>query len=261
MDFTSWLPIAIFIAIIVIAIAAIPAFKIKHAEYKRTGKHPKGHYMGLGIALGLPLGIPLGLAMDNIAIGPALGVAIGIAIGAGLEKKHAKELRPLTPKEKNLQQRLNLALAILVILGAMIFFAFAFFSKNINTVSNFEECLQAGNPAMESYPRQCRHGDRTYTEIITEADKLVGINCESSSDCRLPMEYAIQSNCPYQAACSENKCVVICPLWKHDVNPEVSKSYPVPCTENQDCDCSEWDQEGKYPCHCLDKQCAAIVAN
>lgn len=34
------------------------------------------------------------------------------------------------------------------------------------TVTNFEECIAAGNPAMESYPRQCRHGDRTFTEII-----------------------------------------------------------------------------------------------
>ena len=33
-------------------------------------------------------------------------------------------------------------------------------------VSNFEDCIAAGNPAMESYPRQCRHGDDTYTEVV-----------------------------------------------------------------------------------------------
>ena len=33
-------------------------------------------------------------------------------------------------------------------------------------VNNFKECIAAGNPAMESYPRQCRHGDKTYTEVI-----------------------------------------------------------------------------------------------
>ncbi len=33
-------------------------------------------------------------------------------------------------------------------------------------VTNFKECLAAGNPAMESYPRQCRHEDRTYIEKI-----------------------------------------------------------------------------------------------
>ncbi|MFH2028349.1 MAG: hypothetical protein ABIJ08_04385 [Nanoarchaeota archaeon] len=35
-------------------------------------------------------------------------------------------------------------------------------------VTNFEDCAAAGNPVMESYPRQCRSGDITYTEIIDE---------------------------------------------------------------------------------------------
>jgi len=33
-------------------------------------------------------------------------------------------------------------------------------------VDNFKECIAAGNPAMESYPRKCRHLDETFTEII-----------------------------------------------------------------------------------------------
>ena len=35
-------------------------------------------------------------------------------------------------------------------------------------VTSFEECIAAGNPAMESYPRQCRAGDTTFTEVIEE---------------------------------------------------------------------------------------------
>lgn len=35
-------------------------------------------------------------------------------------------------------------------------------------VTNFEECVATGNPVMESYPRQCRHGDQTFTEVIIE---------------------------------------------------------------------------------------------
>ena len=31
-------------------------------------------------------------------------------------------------------------------------------------VTNFEECVAAGNPVMESYPRQCRHQNTTYVE-------------------------------------------------------------------------------------------------
>ncbi|MBW2967144.1 hypothetical protein KY362_01520, partial [Candidatus Woesearchaeota archaeon] len=34
------------------------------------------------------------------------------------------------------------------------------------TVNDFDSCVAAGNPVMESYPRQCRHGSRTYTEVI-----------------------------------------------------------------------------------------------
>ena len=35
-------------------------------------------------------------------------------------------------------------------------------------VTSFEECVAVGNPVMESYPRQCRAGDRTFTEVIDE---------------------------------------------------------------------------------------------
>jgi len=43
-------------------------------------------------------------------------------------------------------------------------------------ISNFEECIAAGNPAMESYPRQCRDpiSDTTFVEEIDEW-KLDGI--------------------------------------------------------------------------------------
>lgn len=34
-------------------------------------------------------------------------------------------------------------------------------------VSDFETCIEAGNPAMESYPRQCRNNDVTYVEDIS----------------------------------------------------------------------------------------------
>ena len=36
------------------------------------------------------------------------------------------------------------------------------------TITNFEECIEAGYPAMESYPRQCSDGTNTFTEIISE---------------------------------------------------------------------------------------------
>jgi hypothetical protein len=43
-----------------------------------------------------------------------------------------------------------------------------------NPVTNFEECIAAGNPAMESYPRRCRDpiSDKTYIEDIKGGWKL-----------------------------------------------------------------------------------------
>ncbi len=36
----------------------------------------------------------------------------------------------------------------------------------VKKVTSFGQCIEAGNPAMESHPRQCRHGDATYVEDI-----------------------------------------------------------------------------------------------
>lgn len=37
---------------------------------------------------------------------------------------------------------------------------------NTTTITTFRECVDAGNPVMESYPRQCRSGETTFTEDI-----------------------------------------------------------------------------------------------
>ena len=44
------------------------------------------------------------------------------------------------------------------------------------TVNSFEECIEAGNPAMESYPRQCRAGDQTFTEEVEVCENQCGDN-------------------------------------------------------------------------------------
>lgn len=40
--------------------------------------------------------------------------------------------------------------------------------NDILIINNFESCAQAGNPIMESYPRQCAHNGKSYTEVIEE---------------------------------------------------------------------------------------------
>jgi len=38
--------------------------------------------------------------------------------------------------------------------------------EKVVKINNFQECIEAGNPAMESYPRQCHAGNQTFTEYI-----------------------------------------------------------------------------------------------
>jgi len=35
-------------------------------------------------------------------------------------------------------------------------------------ITNFEECVAAGNEIMESYPRQCRNGDDLFVEEVDD---------------------------------------------------------------------------------------------
>ena len=113
---------AVLIVIILLAILSVPAFRLKRKLYKKTGKHPVGHYMGLGMAVGLLAGMFLGIATENIALGTGVGLPVAIAVGMGLEKKYKKKLRPMTKKEKAMQKKLMLTLLIIGVIGLLIFF-------------------------------------------------------------------------------------------------------------------------------------------
>lgn len=39
--------------------------------------------------------------------------------------------------------------------------------------SNFEECVKAGNPVMESYPMQCRSNGKTFVQIVLSKNELI----------------------------------------------------------------------------------------
>lgn len=60
-----------------------------------------------------------------------------------------------------------LPIIIILVIIAGTGFAWKQLSKEpIPLVTNFEECVIAGNPVMESYPRQCRHEGETFIEDI-----------------------------------------------------------------------------------------------
>jgi len=52
-------------------------------------------------------------------------------------------------------------------------------ADNKSTITSFDECVKAGNPVMESYPRQCAvPGGTTFTEVITAPESVDGV-CEN----------------------------------------------------------------------------------
>ncbi|MFC2163318.1 hypothetical protein ACFLRF_06510, partial [Candidatus Altiarchaeota archaeon] len=86
-------------------------------------------------------------------------------------------------------------------------------------------------------------------------------SCDDNVECKLPMSYAIRSSCPFSAVCDEGKCVVACQMYEHDVNPRVSKSYPVECKADGECDCVGIISEKELKrCSCIKGVCSAVVA-
>ncbi|MFP4567405.1 MAG: hypothetical protein ACLFN8_00520 [Candidatus Woesearchaeota archaeon] len=105
--------------------------------------------------------------------------------------------------------------------------------QNDELVTNFEECVSAGNPVMESYPEQCEHNGEIYTRELTleelenlephEACGLLGgTYLEEHNEC----EYISQETCEYlggdfkecESACRHDpdaemctmECVIVC---------------------------------------------------
>lgn len=78
----------------------------------------------------------------------------------------------------------NIIPIIIVLIIAGVWF---FSTQEAIIVTNFDECIQAGNPAMESYPRQCRHGDETFTEIIEPiiSQEEASIIARKNKDCSM----------------------------------------------------------------------------
>ena len=57
-------------------------------------------------------------------------------------------------------------IGIIVVLAALAIWLFYFKSPSLK-VQNFDECIKAGYPVLESYPRQCKTADgKTFQKIL-----------------------------------------------------------------------------------------------
>ena len=70
-----------------------------------------------------------------------------------------------------MNKKITIIAAIIIILVAAAFFsAYLINRKSVGKVNDFEQCAKLGFPVMESYPRQCRAGDKIFVED-TSANK------------------------------------------------------------------------------------------
>lgn len=83
------------------------------------------------------------------------------------------------------------ALSILLVIVVLALFLSEGFG--FGEVNDFEDCVRAGNPIMESYPRQCRHSGVTYVEDIgSDLDEYFSLELYEqaieNNDGRIPIE-------------------------------------------------------------------------
>lgn len=88
----------------------------------------------------------------------------------------------------------------------------------------------------------------------------LGQSCTVDFDCNTPLDYLIQSNCPFSSACIEGTCQVICPLYTHNPDPAISQSSPMSCTTSSDCTCAERGDRTQS-CVCLHGSCVSVETN
>ena len=72
-----------------------------------------------------------------------------------------------------MKRRIVISVSLILIIAVIIISIF-FFHKNYNPIKDFESCIEAGYPVMESYPRQCFDGENIWTE---ELESLCVDNC------------------------------------------------------------------------------------
>jgi hypothetical protein len=88
-----------------------------------------------------------------------------------------------------------------------------------------------------------KHGNPSSPKPIAFCEK----SCALDSDCETPGEFLMQSNCPFDSACVNGQCRVICPIFESE------------CFSDEDCDCFPRG-ERSIDCLCLEGECVSVEA-
>lgn len=118
------------------------------------------------------------------------------------------------------------------ILGLLVFS----FLKITECDSLSGDCDIAGNEGQKEFSETTVISlPEGYTLDSYTIEKVTESSCDTDADCETPMEYLVQSRCPFTSLCLENKCAVICPDVKTvefqgnitEVKPEMDDSIIV----------------------------------
>jgi hypothetical protein len=73
----------------------------------------------------------------------------------------------------DMKNRIGIIIVVLIVIGLGAWWQFN--TQKETPITTFEECLNAGYPVAESYPRQCRNKDQTFIENIGNAFEKTGL--------------------------------------------------------------------------------------
>lgn len=95
------------------------------------------------------------------------------------KKKAPKATKKIKPSKK---KHVGYGVIAGTVLAAGFILYLGFNNIKTNSITSFEECMSAGNPVMESYPRQCRAHGKTFVENLNEDSSLAIMQIDKSEN-------------------------------------------------------------------------------
>ncbi|MBU2236043.1 hypothetical protein KKA01_03220 [Patescibacteria group bacterium] len=139
-------------------------------------------------------------------------------------------------------------------------------NTNTKTITSFDECIAAGYPAIESYPRQCSDGNNTFTEVINKTIDTVSKECVVDEDCTFVFK-TIDINNEMNICCGMPSCVSFEDDRWISLNKESYISFYADVKSQYDCDsivcplteaCLLTNEDKHYEAQCIDGQCSKV---
>ena len=136
-------------------------------------------------------------------------------------------------------------------------------------INSFDDCVAAGNPVMESYPRQCMSADgQNFTEVL---DKPVGFPADDAPTictmdytpvCALVQVQCVKAPCPPVFETKSNECVAktLGNMLLGYTPGECEKDLETACKSDSDCLLGDYAAISRCPfdAKCVSGQCVVV---